>query len=290
MNHDDRRLCPAPTTLGQIIGDSQNDVLERNRFAVYALASCLLVPNAAKLFQQTLNKERTRKRQHDQFVKRENRRRARELRQRDSSQRTLDRVLELTDAAVFPDRPEATVRNIDGSRPPFNPPHWTGDWTGDYPPEQYVVVPLPGSNVLAVEHAAYLVRELGYDANAAWTSIVRRPPQKSDRGKVGEVGFEGEHEDGLRLVTRRRSNIPQPIPIVSAPVRRTEVGGFTKDTVLRAMAKSKSSPPMRMAAFEVVFYRQSPTQTAEKYDVGLEALKKASTRLRRNIQSELGAQ
>jgi len=275
LNRDDRRLCPAPTRLGQIIGDSQNDVLERNRFAVYALVSALLVPDAALIFQQMLRKERNRKEQHARFVKQQNQRRRRELKHC-SSERTLERVLEAADKALYPDRPEATVAHIAGGT------HTPPCWTGDPRPEGRVTVPLPGSNVLTADHAAYLVRELGYDANAAFTSITRRPLQKSDRGKVGEL----PRSERERSRIYRRSDIVQPIPIVAAPIRRTTQGYVTKDTVLRALAEMRCSHPMRMACLEVVFQRQSPTLVAEKYDLGVEAVNKSSSRLRARIQGK----
>lgn len=199
------------------------------------------------------------------------------------SQRDSVTDLEAVNAAVdrvyFRNQP-LTVKTISGDRPPFSSVHWTGDSR----PEGYVTVPLPGSNVLTAEHAIELVRKWGYDPRAAFTSIARWLPQKADRGKVGEVGFEGEHEDGLRLVTRRRVNIPQPIPIYAVPARRTFQGYFNKDTVLRALAEMRCSHQMRMACLEVVFQRQSPTQVARKYRIGLEALKRSSGRLRARIR------
>lgn len=167
----------------------------------------------------------------------------------------------------------ATVYSISDTRPPFNPPHWTGESANGLEVE-----PFPESNVLTVEEAEHLVRELGYDARAAFASI--SPPiwmhAKPDRRRFGIV----ETEDGRWLA---RTNVVQPIPYVAAATRGTKQGFLSRDAVLRAVAKMRTNNTMRFAVVEVVFRRQSPTKTAKKYRLNLETLKKYSARVRQRI-------
>jgi len=100
---------------------------------------------------------------------------------------------------------------VSGTRVVFSNPHWTGE-----PRPALESVLLPESNVLPAEDAQRLVRELGYDANAAFTSFSRsRMNAKPDRRRLGVVETEG----GKWL---DRTKIAQPIPYVAAaPARRT---------------------------------------------------------------------
>jgi hypothetical protein len=84
------------------------------------------------------------------------------------------------------------------------------------------------------------------------------------------------------------SNIAQPVPYVAAPSRRTaQGGGFSRDSVLKAVARMRASHKMRMAVFEVVFRRRSPSQISKRFQVGTRALNKAATRVRNDIRGRV---
>lgn len=160
-----------------------------------------------------------------------------------------------------------------GIRKVFSQPCWTGDSA-----DGLVAVPFPESNVLSIEEACHLVHKLGYDGRAAFDSLARPLMEaKSDRKRLGVF----QTKDGK---WRDRTNIAQPIPYVAAPSRGTHRGFFSRDSVLKAIASMRSSHKMRMAAFQVVFSRHSPTQVAEEFGVGRDALKKAATRVRERIR------
>jgi hypothetical protein len=151
-----------------------------------------------------------------------------------------------------------------------------GVWSADSA-EGLIIVPLPQSNVLSVEEAKRLVHELGYDARAAFTSIPRPMAYtRRDRRRFGVV----KTKSGRWV---NSTNFGQPIPYVAAPTRHTTQGFFSRDAVLQAAARMRTSDKMRMAVVEVVFRRQSPTKIAEKYRLNLETLKKYSTRIRQRI-------
>lgn len=154
-------------------------------------------------------------------------------------------------------------------RPPF------GVWSADSA-EGLQAVPLPPSNLLTIADAEHLVRELGYDAHAAFASVTRPMVNtKSDRRRIGVVKKNGRWLD--------RTSFVQPIPYVAAPTRHTTQGFLSRETVLQAVARMRTSDKMRMAVVEVVFRRQSPTAIAKKYRINLETLKKYSTRIRQRI-------
>src|SRR5438105_4229235 len=274
MNRNDRLHCPAPTAVYAIIGDSDH-VLSYNKFAVFSLMSSLLVPRAATLFQAVLRREQQRKKRHERFVKKYYKKRRREFKHA-KGERALERLLELVDERLFFRHQPRTVNTISKKRPAFNPPSWTGDSA-----DGLTAVPLPESNMLTAEEALRLVREFGYDAHAAFASIPR-PIQmnaKPDRRRIGVV----ETEDGKWF---DRTTIAQPVPYVAEPSRRITQGFFSRDSVLKAVARMRAPYEMRMAAFQVVFYRQSLSEIAEEFGVGASALKQAAIRVRRRIRGD----
>lgn len=187
----------------------------------------------------------------------------------------VNRIVELLEEQLE-SQTNATVHTISDTRPPFIPPHWTGDSA-----EGLIAVPLPQSNVLTAEEALRLVRELGYDAHAALAAIPRPTwmNAKPDRRRFGVV----ETEDGRWL---DRTNIVQPIPYVAAFARNTKQGFLSRDAVLSAAARMRTSDKMRFGVVEVVFRRQSPTTVAKRYRLKLETLKKYATRIRQRLSGD----
>ena len=154
---------------------------------------------------------------------------------------------------------------IGGIRSPFNPPHWTGDSM-----EGLTAVPLPASG-LDSEYVLTLVRDLGYPIDAALAAMAHPPRvrQPDRRRKVEEGG---------------NTVIAQPVSYTAAPSRRTERGGFTRDSVRKAIARMRASSQMRLAVFEVVFSRRSPSRISVQFGVGTRALNKAASRIRKDIR------
>jgi hypothetical protein len=264
-----------PTTIYRIVGDA-DDSLAFHKFSVFAFISSLFTSKAASAFRATLHNELERKKRHARFVRGYYQKRRREFDQFGNGERELERLLDLVEGRLFFLHQPRTVHTISDARPPFNPPHWTGDSA-----EGLVAVPLPESNVLTLEEARRFVSELGYDARAAFASMPRPlwMNAKPDRRRIGVV----EIEDGQ---WRDRTTIAQPIPYVAAATRHTTQGFLSRDAVLRAVAKMRTSDKMRFAVVEVVFRRQSPTKIAKKFRLNLETLKKYSTRIRKRISDE----
>src|SRR6266566_1877983 len=158
---------------------------------------------------------------------------------------------------------------IGGIRSPFNPPHWTGDSM-----EGLTAVPLPASG-LDSEYVLTLVRDLGYPIEAALAAMAHPPKvrQPDRRRKTDEEG----------------GSIVQPVSYTAAPNRGTKRGGgFTRDSVKKAIARMRASHNMRLAVFEVVFRRRSPSRISVQFGVGTRALNKAATRVRNDIRHEEG--
>lgn len=273
MNRHDVHHCPCPTTMHSVIGDT-DDVLSYHKFATFALASVLLVPRAAAIFNATLRRERERKKRHERFVKSYYKKHPREFTSKQAKgERALERLLELVEDRLFFRYQPRTVNTISKKRPPFNPPHWTGDQR----PER-VVVQLE-SRFPSSEELLELVR-LGYPGSAAFAAMAHPYIGRPDRRCNGVIG-DDEHE-----MQYGSSTVAHPEhPYIAVPIRRTEVGGgFSRDSVLRAIARMRVSHKMRMAVFEVVFCRRFPSQIAGEFGVGVRALNKAATRVRKAIR------
>ena len=269
MNSYDRYHCPAPTAMHSIIGDADH-VLEYNKFAVFALVSSLLVPRAAVLFQAVLRREKQRKKRHERFVKSYFKKRRREF--KNQGERHLERLLELVDDHLFFRHQPRTVNSISKKRPPFNPPHWTGDSAEGLTP-----VPLP-ARFPDASYLIDLVKDLGYPIEAALAAMAHPQMwQKPDRRRNGVW----EDEELGRMYDR--TLIAQPVPYVAAPSRRTTQGFFSRDSVLKAVARMRGPYKMRMATFQVVFSRQNLSRVAKEFGVGASALKQAAIRVRRRI-------
>lgn len=273
MNRLARLHHPCPTTIYRIVGDA-DDVLAFRKFSVFALVSAFTSKSAASAFRATLRNERERSERHAHFVRSYYQKRRRDFNQFERGEKELKRLLDMVEDRLFFRHQPRTIDTISKRRPPFNPPHWTGDSA-----EGLVVIPLPESNVLSIDEACRFVKELGYDGHAAFASITRPlwMHAKPDRRRRGVV----KDDDGRWT---DQTAIAQPLPYVAAPSRRTTQGFFSKDSVLKALASMRSPHKMRMAAFQVVFNHQSPTQVSEEFGVGLDALKKAATRARGRIR------
>lgn len=192
------------------------------------------------------------------------------------------------------------VKNIIKGARPFPPPHWTGDarptcvWfnatiniptfpeTSDF--DQNIL-----SNNPPKEFWIYLVRDLGYPIESALTSFgiasgIQTPDRRRRSAVMNEEWDERLDNEWDRFT--ENTSIPQPEhPYIVAPIRYTKRGGgFTRDSVLQAVARMRASHKMRMACFEVVFNRRSPTKIAGKFGVGIRALNKAASRVRNAIR------
>jgi hypothetical protein len=275
MNRLARFHQPYPTTIYRLVGDA-DDFLAFHKFSVFALVSSLFSSRASSAFRTTLRNEGERKKRHARFVRGYYQKRRREFDQFGKGERELERLLDMIESRLFFLHQPRTVDTIPDTRPPFNPPHWTGDSA-----EGLTVQPLPESSVLTAADALHLVRDLGYDAQAAFASMPRQlwMNAKADRRRFGVVGT----EDGRWL---DRTNIAQPIPYVAAATRHTKQGFLSRHAVLRAVARMRTNDNMRMAVVEVVFRRQSPTTVAKKFRLNLETLKKYSTRVRQRISGD----
>jgi hypothetical protein len=117
-------------TLHQSICGTTHEPTARNKFAVFALIACLMVPNAARQFRSSIRHEKLR----ESFEGKEERLPRVIQRHADSARRAgkkLDALVEtLTDRWLFPNSYHATtlaVNSISFTRPPFPAPHFSGD-------------------------------------------------------------------------------------------------------------------------------------------------------------------
>src|SRR6266852_3332596 len=156
------------SALIQHICGTAHEPTARNKFAVFALVACLLVPNAARQFRSTIRHEKLR----EKFERKEERLPRVIQRYTDSGRRAskkLDALMEtLTDRWLFPNN-HATADTISFTRPPFPAPHYSGDTT-----EGLVAVPhefpceFPAASDLFI-----LVHKYGYDIDAALSCMAR---------------------------------------------------------------------------------------------------------------------
>jgi hypothetical protein len=255
-------------TLYQSVCGTSHEPTARNKFAIFALVACLLVPNAARQLRSTIRHEKM----TEKFEMKEGRLPRVIQRYSDSGRRAgkkLDALVEtLTDRWLFPNN-HATADSIAFTRPPFPAPHYSGD----APPYNTYDVP---EGLVAVSHefscefpsASYLldlVHKYGYDIDAALSCLTRAHLWRNstpDRRKCGGHPTADNQMNG-EYANPRFSQPAHPYN-PSAPNRRTHHGGgFSRSQVLASVARMRTSHNVRLACFEVVYRRRVHRKDAE---------------------------
>jgi len=270
-------------TLYKSVCGTAHEPTARNKFAVFALVACLLVPNAARHLRSAIRHEEY----TEKFTAKEERLSRVVRRFNDSGRRAsknLDALMEmLTDCWLFPNN-HATADSISSTRPPFPAPHYSGDTT-----EGLVAVPhdfpseFPSSSYLLE-----LVHKYGYSVDATLSAMSRahiwRNPRPDRRRNGGHPT-----EDGQMDGQYANAGFAQPAHPYNpaAPNRRTERGGgFSRAQVLASVARMRTSDNMRLACIEVVYRRRSPKAVAKEYSIKWETLRTYATRVRQRIQGK----
>jgi hypothetical protein len=168
------------------------------------------------------------------------------------------------------------------NRPPFPAPHWPGEARPHGARRVRLKTRFP-----SIGYLTRLVRDLGYDGNAAFAAIVQA------------------HQPWLRSVDRRRANPADANPragtaphehsaivsvlhsyVPAAPSRRSKTnGGLTKEQVYQALARKRWDSGMKKAVFEIVYGRRSNLQVSNESGIPLETLYVYASRLRQDIQN-----
>jgi hypothetical protein len=278
---------PRDMTLHQSVCGTTHEPTARNKFAVFALVACLLVPNAARRLRSTIHHENFR----ETFEAKEERLPRVIQRYTDSGRRAskkLDALVEtLTDRWLFPNN-HATADTISFKRPPFPAPHYSGDTTEglaavshDFP-----------SQFPTASDLLDLVQNYGYDIDAALSAMSRahiwhnpRPDRRRNGGHpTADRQTSGEYAS---------TGFAQPAHPYNpaAPNRRTtQGGGFSRAQVLASVAKMRTSDNVRLACIEVVYRRRSPKAVAEEYGIEWGKLRTYATRVRQRIRGDKAVQ
>jgi hypothetical protein len=243
------------------------DPLAYNKFVVFALVSSLLIPNAAKLFRQTLQQER--------FYKRSQRLAQRDRRNKKRFDRRTDK---LVSALLESLRPEEHKGGF-----VFPPPCWHGEPR----PHGARAVRLR-SNFPSAGYLARLVSEFGYEGSAAIAALSRAHEpwtRVSDRRRAnGGPDFNADAQIN-RPVHEHSSFSPGHPYFPMSPSRRTKVGGgLTKEQVEKGLEKMRTDERTKKALLEIVYRRRSTLQVADEFDRPVETLYRYATRLRGHIR------
>lgn len=240
-----------------------SDPLAYHKFCVFAFVSALLVPDAAKLFRRALQQER--------FGK-NNDRRSRRLLQRDRQQkkqlyRRADRLVSALLASLRLEKHEGGLI--------FPPPHWKGEARPFGARRVRVHTRFPSAGYLT-----YLVKELGYEGNAAAAALVRahtpwtRPRPDRRRATTNTYGDEAE------IASPKHPYYPM------SPSRRTKVGGgITKEMVRAGLRKMRTDGNTKAALIEIVYRRRSTLRVSDEFNVPAEVLYVYASRLRGHIRA-----
>ena len=256
------------------------DPLAFNKFAVFAMVSSLLVPNAAKLFYRALQTERKETANE--------RRRLRMLcqQQRDKEEpRRLAKRMDELHAALFDScySTDATAKNISESRPPFPPPHWVGETR----PHGARAVRLR-SNFPSAGYLTQLVSELGYERSAAIAALSRahEPWTRVTDRRHANGGSDFNADAQINRQVREYSSFSPAHPYYPiSPSRRTRVGGgLTEERVKDGLRKMRTDEQTKKALLEIVYRRRSTLQVADEFDRAAETLYRYATRLRGHIR------
>ena len=251
-----------------------NDQLAYNKFAVFALASSSLVPNAAELFRQTRKDERwDRKKQRIQS--RPERELVRAVCEHRKSEKYLQRLLR-----SFLDRWRFPTKNI------FSVPNWTNGITR----ERWRKESPKGGRIETLEssfpdtsYLMYLASKLGYSRDAASAALTRahnpwtRPVR--DRRKASSQNADEQDLHGSSEHVGAAS--PEHPYRPASPSRRTKVGGgLTEEQVQNGLRKMRTDTQTKRALLEIVYRRRSTLQVSDEYNVPVEILYVYASRLR----------
>jgi hypothetical protein len=218
------------------------DPLARNKFAVFALISSLLVPDAARLFRQALKDECSETANEH--------RRLRMLRkvQRDKDEpvRTKKRIDELH-TALFDScySADATAKNFSESHPPFLLPNWHGE-KRPHGARRFELT----SNFPSADYLTYLVSELGYPGRAAFAALARA------------------HNPWTR-VTDRSPEITDPYYPASPGLNTIRGGGSKKHQVTEAISRHRWDDKTNTAVFEIIYLRRKAFLVAASLGLSL---------------------
>jgi hypothetical protein len=156
-------------------------------------------------------------------------------------------------------------------RAPFPPPHWRGEKRPFGARRVRARTQFPSIGFLT-----YLVRDLGYDGNAAFAAMTRG------------------HQPWLHSVDRRRATAPHHHSsiacvrhpyLAAAPSRRTKTGGgLTKEQVQEALTERSWDKRMKEAVFEIVYRRRSSLLVSNESGIPVENLYVYASRLRHDIR------
>ena len=240
------------------------DPLAYNKFVVFALVSSLLVPNAAKLFRQSLQQER--------FYKNNNGRSQRLVQRDRRNKKQVDRRTDkLVSALLKSLRPERHQGGL-----VFLPPHWTGE------PRPFGARRVRlRSNFPSADYLRYLVTELGYrgDAAIAALSHAHEPWTKvSDR----RTSTDNTH----RGVTHENSSFSPEHPYrpASPTVRTTSGGGFKKQRVTEEIARHNWNDKTNTAVFEIVYMQREPFLVAASLGLKLDTVYRYCSHVRADLR------
>lgn len=267
-------LAPFSSTselLWSITG-TYNDDLAQQKFAVFALVSSLLVPNAAQSFRRAIHNERlVRKRsRRSHRLSRKNRRTTAQFNLR------VDRLASALVDSLRPQRHEGGMA--------FPPPHWTGEPRPKGARRVHIRSNFPDANYLT-----RLVSTLGYEGSAAFSALSRAHNpwiRVSDRRRANAMNYDNWTKD---CSPAEHSPFAPAHPYCpAAPSRRTKVGGgLTREQVQRALNKRLWDSQTKSAVFEIVYRRRSPLEVSNESGRPVEILHVYASRLRRAVRAEL---
>lgn len=256
------------------ITGTYNNQLAYNKFAVFALVSSLLVPNAAKLFRQTRKDERW-DRKKQRLQSRSEHELVRAVCEHRKSENCLQRLFR-----IFLDRWRFPTKNV------FSVPNWTNGitrecWRKERP--KGARIETLESSFPDTSYLMYLVSKLGYSRDAASAALTRahnpwtRPVR--DRRKASSQNADDQAEygpsDSVGIVSPEHPYRP------ASPSRRTRVGGgLTEEQVQNGLRKMRTDTQTKRALLEIVYRRRSTLQVSDEYNVPVEILYVYASRLR----------
>jgi hypothetical protein len=265
-----------------------------SRFKVFAFVSSMLNPHAGRDFRRL--------RLHQEFRTKHNQRTGRELKHGYIGKKkyTTDAQLEkraehLTQVAEdlwwFPN---ATVNSISKSRNFGRPPQWIQRYwkgEGDIPLDKMYPVNSLGepvgtdvciSRTPPAEYFIDLVKDQGYDPDAAWSSITHPiRPQTSDRGRNGGHPTGDKQSQGWRPERDLNQG-----PYIAAPSRRTTQGdGFARREVAKVVDSMRIDLPTRRAVTKIVYARLPLKVVAKAYSIKWQTLKTYAQRVRLRLRT-----
>lgn len=192
----------------------------------------------------------------------------------------------IRDSVIHNEPYETSEQISSGPRPGRNifvhpAPHWTGEAR----PRGARRV-RPQTRFPSLGYLTYLVRDLGYDGNAAFAATVQahKPWLRTvDRRRAHPVDADPQKRTAPRTYSRIVSVVHPYVP--AAPSRRlTTGGGLTKEQVQRELARRRWDNRTKNAVFEIVYLRRSPLQVSNESGIPVETLHVYASRLRQDIR------